>query len=138
MLIEDLITRSPVTVPKGAHVSLAARRMAESDVGSIVVVADGKDPAGILTDRDVALHMAGGVEDARVEDVMTARPVSVSRGTDVEQCIEKMGTHEVRRILVLDQNGELVGVVSLDDIVMHLSNTLEQAAALIRAEVARV
>jgi CBS domain-containing protein len=138
MLIEDLITRSPVTVPKGAHVSLAARRMAESDVGSIVVVEDGKDPAGILTDRDVALHMAGGVEDARVEDVMTARPVSVSRGTDVEQCIEKMGTHEVRRILVLDENGDLEGVVSLDDIVMHLSNMLGRAASLIRAEVARI
>ena len=138
MLIEDLITRSPVTVPRGADVSFAASRMAESDVGSVVVVADGKEPAGILTDRDVALHMAGGVEDARVEDVMTALPVSVSRGTDVEQCIEKMGSYEVRRILVLDENGELEGVVSLDDIVMHLSNMLVRAAALIRSEVARI
>jgi len=138
MLIEDLITRAPVTVPKGSHISHAARRMGESDVGSVVVVVDEKEPVGILTDRDIALQVASGPEDARVEEVMTAHPVSVERGTDVEQCIERMGSHEVRRILVLDQNGELVGVVSLDDIVMHLSNTLEQAAALIRAEVARV
>jgi CBS domain-containing protein len=138
MLIEDLITRAPVTVPKGSHLSLAATRMAESDVGSVIVVVDGREPTGILTDRDIALHMAGGVEDAPVEEVMTAQPVSVTRGTDVEQCIERMGTHEARRILVLDENGELEGVVSLDDIVMHLSNILGRAAGLIRAAVARI
>ena len=49
-----------------------------------------------------------------------------------------MGSYEVRRILVLDENGELEGVVSLDDIVMHLSDMLGRAAALIRAEVARI
>jgi predicted transcriptional regulator len=69
---------------------------------------------------------------------MTAHPVAVERGTDVEQCIEKMGAQEIRRILVLDESGRLEGVVSLDDIVMHLSNTLEKAATLIRAEVARI
>ncbi|HEY7472964.1 MAG TPA: CBS domain-containing protein [Gemmatimonadota bacterium] len=137
MLIEDLITRAPVTVSRGSHISLAARRMAESDVGSVVVV-DGREPIGIITDRDIALHMAAGVEDARVEEMMTAHPVAVERGTDVEQCIEKMGSHEVRRILVLDEDDELEGVVSLDDIVIHLSNTLEKAAGLIRAEMARV
>jgi CBS domain-containing protein len=112
--------------------------MGEADVGSVVVVVDGDDPVGILTDRDIALYLAGGVEDSRVEEVMTSHPVSVERGTDVEQCIERMGSHEVRRVLVLDENGHLEGVVSLDDIVMHLSNTLEKAAALIRAEVARI
>lgn len=138
MSIEDLITRSPVTVTKGARLSEAARRMAEGDVGSVVVVVDQKEPIGVLTDRDIALHMAAGVEDARVEEVMTAHPVCVRRGTDVEQCIERMEAHEVRRILVLDEDGDLAGVVSLDDIVMHLSNTLGKLAGLIRAEVARV
>jgi CBS domain-containing protein len=138
MLIEDLITRAPVIVPEGSRISRVARRMAESDVGSVVVVADGKDPVGILTDRDIALHLADEIGDAPVESVMTPHPVTVERGTDVEQCIEKMGAHEVRRILVVDEDGELEGVVSLDDIVMHLSDTLEKAATLIRAEVARV
>lgn len=137
MLIEDLITRAPVTVPKGSRITQAARRMGEADVGSVVVL-DGNDPVGILTDRDIALYLAGGVDDPGVEEVMTSHPVSVERGTDVEQCIERMGTHEVRRILVFDEKGHLEGVVSLDDIVMHLSNTLEKAAALIRAEVARI
>jgi CBS domain-containing protein len=117
--------------------SQAARRMGEADVGSVVVV-DGNDPVGILTDRDIALCLARSVEDPAVEEVMTRHPVSVERGTDVEQCIERMGSQEIRRILVLDESGELEGVVSLDDIVMHLSNTLEKAAALIRAEVARI
>jgi CBS domain-containing protein len=137
VLIEDLITRAPVTVPKGSRLSQAAKRMGEADVGSVVVM-DEDDPVGILTDRDIALFLAGGVEDPRVDEVMTAHPVAVERGTDVEQCIEKMGAQEIRRILVLDESGRLEGVVSLDDIVMHLSNTLEKAATLIRAEVARI
>jgi CBS domain-containing protein len=137
VLIEDLITRAPVTVPKGSRLSQAAQRMGEADVGSVVVM-DEDDPVGILTDRDIALFLAQGVEDPRVDEVMTAQPVAVERGTDVEQCIEKMGAQEIRRILVLDESGRLEGVVSLDDIVMHLSNTLEKAAALIRAEVARI
>lgn len=135
MLIEDLIRRSPVTVPKGARLSEAARRMGEADVGSVIVVVDDREAIGILTDRDLALHMAAGVEDARVEEVMTAHPVSVRQGTDVEQCIERMEANEVRRILVLDEEGELVGVVSLDDVLMHLSAALGKVAGLIRAEV---
>ena len=137
MLIEDLITRAPVTVPRGSRLSRAATQMREADVGSVVVM-DGDDPVGILTDRDIALFLAEGVEDPRVDDIMTAPPVAVERGTDVEQCIDRMGAQEIRRILVLDEGGRLEGVVSLDDIVMHLSNTLEKAATLIRAEVARI
>lgn len=134
MRIEDLITRSPVTVPRGAMVSEAADRMAETNVGSVVVL-DGALPVGIVTDRDLALHLAGGARDTTVDDIMTTFPVSVDRSTDVEACIERMDAHGVRRILVLDEDEELLGVVSLDDIVIHLSNVLSRAGSLIRAEV---
>lgn len=135
MRIEDLITRSPVTVPRGTMLSEAADRMAETNVGSVVVVQDDREPVGIVTDRDLALHLAGGVRETTVDDIMTTFPVSVDRSTDVEACIERMDTHGVRRILVLDQDEELLGVVSLDDIVIHLSNVLARAGSLIRSEV---
>lgn len=138
MLIEDLITRSPATIRVGQRLSEAAARMAERGVGSVVVTGEGEDPVGIVTDRDVALWMSEGVEDAMVEEVMSANPLAVDRSTDVETCIEKMDAHGVRRILVLNEDEDLVGVVSLDDIVIHLSNVLSKAGDLIRAEVVGV
>lgn len=137
MRIEDLITRSPVTVDVGATLAHAAHRMRDADVGSVVVTDDG-GPVGILTDRDVALYMAGGVEDAPVEKVMSMTPVAVGRDEDVERCLERMEARMVRRILVLDDEGGLLGVVSLDDVLVHLSNTLGKAAELIRAELVPV
>lgn len=137
MLIEDLMTRSPVTVDVGATLADAALRMRAADVGSVVVV-EGTEPVGILTDRDVALYMAGAVEDARVEKVMSMHPVAVARDEDVEGCLERMASSRVRRILVLDEDGALVGVVSLDDVLIHLAGTLGKAAELIRAELTPV
>jgi CBS domain-containing protein len=137
VLIEDLMTRSPVTVDVGATLADAALRMREGDVGSVVVV-DGNEPVGILTDRDVALYMAGEVEDARVEKVMSMHPIAVARDEDVERCLERMAAGQVRRILVIDEDGALVGVVSLDDVLVHLAGTLGKAAELIRAELTPV
>ncbi|HEU4463808.1 MAG TPA: CBS domain-containing protein, partial [Gemmatimonadota bacterium] len=138
MLIEDLITRAPVTIREGSRLSQVAGQMARMDVGSVVVVTDTKDPVGIITDRDIALFMADGVADIKVEQIMSPHPVFVPRGTDVEECIERMRDSQVRRILVLDEDGDLIGVVSLDDIMMHVADMLGRAGSLIRAEVANV
>lgn len=138
MLIEDLITRSPVTVHRDARLSEAAERMDEHDVGSVVVVDDARRPVGVVTDRDIALHMADGVEDPTVERIMSLGPVTVDRNADVEACVERMEGGEVRRIVVLDDEGQVLGVVSLDDVVIHLANTLDRVARLIRAELVPV
>lgn len=133
MLAQDLITRAPVLVRTGEPLEQAARRMRDSDVGSVVVM-QGSEPVGILTDRDVAMLLAAGVLDVPIEDVMTPRPVSIPARADVELCLERMETHAVRRILIME-NGNLVGVVSLDDILMHLGYLMGKASSLIRAEV---
>lgn len=133
MLARDLITRPPVEIARGRRLSEAARQMEERNVGSVVVVDDG-EPVGILTDRDIALHMAAGVDDAPVDDLMTSKPVCVRGNVDVEYCLDKMEEHCVRRMLVLEDSDELQGVVSLDDILLHLSSELATAAALIRGE----
>lgn len=136
MLAIDLITRRPALVKKGDPLSKAAGVMAERDVGSVIVANGDGSVVGILTDRDLALHMAGGVEDALIEDVMTPHPVSVDAECDVEACLERMAENRVRRVVVMDPEGRPKGVVSLDDVLVHLGNTFDRAAALIRAEIA--
>ena len=132
--IADLITRSLVTVGPEAWISEAARQMAEANVGSVVVM-DGEEPIGIVTDRDLTLLQQNGVEDRRIEEVMTTSPLAVRAGTDIEQCIGRMSEHRVRRTIVIDEDGKPLGVVSLDDIVIHLSNTLDKVASLMRAQI---
>jgi CBS domain-containing protein len=120
-------------------VAEAALQMKESDVGSVVVLDSDGDVAGIVTDRDVAIRLVADKLPAAttpVDDIMTSMPFCVGRGMDVEQALKKMEVHGVRRIPVLDEKDELIGVVSLDDILIHLGKTLGVAAALIRAEVA--
>jgi CBS domain-containing protein len=136
VLAQDLITRAPVVLPLGSSLSEAARRMRDAAVGSIVVM-DGGRPAGILTDRDVTLFLAGQIEDALVEEVMTSNPASIPAMGDVGMCLDRMEEEGVRRILIVE-DATLVGVISLDDIVMHLAYLLGKASSLIRREVSRV
>jgi CBS domain-containing protein len=134
MLAQDLITRAPVLVDRKAPVAEAVRRMRDVDVGSVVVV-EHEEPIGILTDRDVALDLARGVAGGRLaEDVMTPVPVSIPADADVELCLERMEENGVRRILIVEDS-VIVGVVSLDDILMHLGYLMGKASSLIRTEI---
>jgi CBS domain-containing protein len=116
MLVQDLMTRAPVVVRPSATLSVAAARMRGAGVGSVVVVED-SDPVGILTDRD------------------PPHPLAIQMDTDVETCLDRMVAFHVRRILIVDDEA-LVGVVSLDDILMHLGTLMARASALIESEVA--
>jgi CBS domain-containing protein len=139
MIVEDLITRSPVTVARGDSVAEAALQMKESDVGSVVVLGEAGEVVGIVTDRDIAIRLVAQelpAETTPVDEIMTLMPLCIGRGLDVEQALKKMEIHGVRRIPVLDEGNDLVGVVSLDDILIHLGKTFGVAAALVRAEVA--
>lgn len=136
MLLEDLMTRSPATVAPDATVAAAAEIMRDRDVGSLVVL-DNTGVVGIITDRDIALRLASSPDLATliVEDVMTEAPVCLTVGHDVELGLKKMRDANARRMPVLDDQDRLVGVVSLDDIVIHMASELGVAADIIRAEV---
>jgi CBS domain-containing protein len=139
MIVEDLITRSPVTVGRRDTVAEAALQMKEGDVGSVVVLDEAGDVVGIVTDRDIAIRLVAEelpAEATPVDEIMTIMPFCIGRGLDVELALKKMEVHGVRRIPVLDEGNDLIGVISLDDILIHVGKTLGVAAALIRAEVA--
>lgn len=100
-----------------------------------MVVVEGCDPVGILTDRDLALALAEEVEHVTVGDLMTPHPLAIQLDTDVESCLDRMAAFHVRRMLIVDDDA-LVGVVSLDDILVHLGALMAKASALIESEVA--
>jgi CBS domain-containing protein len=140
MEIQNLIRRSAVTLPATASLAEAARLMKENDVGSVVIT-DGARVVGIVTDRDIVVRLVAEGRNpatAAAEEAMTRAPVCLAAGSDVEECLNRMEAHGVRRIPLLDARGKLVGVVSLDDVLLYLGVQMGSAAALIRKEVVAV
>ncbi|BCZ84425.1 CBS domain-containing protein [Paraburkholderia terrae] len=131
MKAADICTREVITCPSGTTVLEACKIMRASHVGDIVAVEaipDGKlRPKGIVTDRDIVLEVLAREVDAAklfVDDVMSSPLVVVYDWEDVWQVAKRMRLHAIRRMPVVDEAGELVGVVSLDDL-------LDSACALL-------
>lgn len=129
-----ICTRVVATVSPRESIRVAARRMAENDVGSLVVVnLDGvTQAAGIITDRDITVRCVAGKLDpdtTPVSRVMTSPVVSVDESTPIEQAVSRMATAATRRLVVTGDGHRFVGILSVDDI---LDLLVEEAKAVAR------
>lgn len=131
-----------VTVEGADELIKAAQLMREKHIGYLVVVsrdaADGlQKPVGVLTDRDIVVTVVARQTDPRalrVGDVMTPSPVTVLESDPVEKSVREMRRMGVRRLPVVGKHGELIGVLSLDDVIEALSGELQNIAGSIRNE----
>lgn len=140
MSIESLLTRPISTLPSTATCVEAARRMRRQNIGSIVVEQDGA-PIGIVTDRDLALRIvADELDPASVllGSVMSKFPAFVSAHRDLSEALQTMREMGVRRLPAVNASGRVVGMLSLDDILIALSDELSEIKGLLRAEAGRV
>ena len=102
----------------------AARLMQKESVGTVIVVGDGRRPLGIVSDRDVTVRcVAEGRDPAgtTVRQLMTGPVAGVSETTPIEDALRRMASMQTRRLLVVDREGALVGVLSLDDVLELLA-----------------
>ena len=115
-------------------VQVAADRMKQENVGTLLVVdAEGK-PSGILSDRDLALRVVADGMDPRqtnVGQVMTAHPRWVTESTLIETAVELMRELAVRRLPVVDKQERLVGILSVDDVLGLVTKELESLGRVI-------
>jgi hypothetical protein len=109
-------------------------RLDAENVGAVVVT-DGDEPIGIVTDRDVALSVAehDDVGSLVVEDVMVPDPVTIHEDEEAIELSRTIGEHGVRRIPVVD-DGALTGIVSLDDLVATIGEKLDEVADTIETQ----
>ena len=127
MKARDLMTPNPKTCAPDHELTCAIRIMKEEDVG-IVPITEGNGDArvvGVVTDRDVALHLGDRDKkpsEVRVSDVMTRRVVAVEPNADVSDVSRKMQEAQVRRVLVVE-NGKLSGVISTADLARASSSS---------------
>ena len=120
MLCVDLMKTEIETFRENDSVQDVARRMREVNIGFAPVCgADGR-PLGTLTDRDIALRVCA--EDRRASatragEVMTRETITCHEGDPIEEAERQMARHHKSRIMVVDDDGRLVGVISLSDVV---------------------
>ena len=129
------MSRDPVVAHVDAPLREAAHRMQMADVGAIFVV-DGDELVGVVTDRDLVTRaVASDAAPPRVSigDVMTRRVISCREDVPLAAAAETMAHHQVRRLAVVDRDGELAGVVALADLARAAGERDITAAAALRA-----
>lgn len=121
MTCRDAMTKDPRCCVPTDSVARVAKLMKTEDVGSIPVCESrsSRRLVGIITDRDLALQVVAESRDASstlVQDVMTRQPFTCHAEDDLQEAMDGMQRHQVRRIPIVDRNGELVGIIAQADL----------------------
>src|SRR5690606_8614873 len=112
--VRDVMTAEPVTLDAASPIRRAAALMKERDVGDVLVTEDG-ELHGILTDRDIVVRaLATGRDlDGAIGEICTTSPVTVGPEDALDAARDRMRKRAVRRIPVVDEENQPVGIVSL-------------------------
>lgn len=135
MPIPDRYLSPPCVAPPSTSTRYAARMMQESHVGSLIVIDEHRRPIGVVTDRDVALHVLADrldPEATTVADCMSSPAVTLDRSASLSQASAAMRRHGVRRLPIVDDDGKVVGVLSGDDLVSLLGRELNELAQAVQ------
>ena len=119
MRVQDFVKQNVATISNQASIQEVARKMAEEDIGFLPVVDQSGKPVGTITDRDIVVRLiakGGDLKNARVEQAMTRDVVSVRPDEDLGRVADLMKERKISRVLICDQGGKPVGVISLGDL----------------------
>ena len=116
--INDLMTANPCAIEADKPVAYAAKMMQQERVGLAPIV-DGGRLVGTLTDRDIVTRVVAqgkNPQSVTVREVASTAPVTISPQQDLDQALQLMASHQVRRLPVVEEDGRLVGIVAQADI----------------------
>jgi CBS domain-containing protein len=140
MTTGQVCNREVVFIHKQASIPEAARLMREYHVGDLVVIKEktGKRvPVGIVTDRDIVLEVIAegvGMDDINVGDIMSDNLVTARESASLLETIKVMRTKGIRRLPVVNDDNELVGILSVDDLIDLFSEQIVDLTRLIARE----
>ena len=135
MSVGRICTRIVHLARPDESVRVAAQRMQQKGVGTLIVAAREGEPLGIVTDRDLVLRcLAAGLdpEQTRVEAVMSRPVIAVGEATPIEDALRRMSGRSIRRLVVTDEQGGLAGILALDDVAELLVEESESIGRLLR------
>lgn len=140
MPVGELCIRQVIVTPRESSVLDVAKLMRQYHVGDVIVT-DGvngrRAPVGIVTDRDIVVEvLAEGVDPASLSagDIMSSQLVTVRENEGLFQTIQVMRARGARRAPVVNNDGVLIGIVSVDDLIELLAQELSDLSTLIARE----
>jgi len=125
----DVVTASP-----DAKVNEVAELMSDSNVGCVVITND-LCPVGIVTDRDIVTRVVAPGKDPKktaISEVMTRDPVVVEDGTGLFEAMQLIRDEWVRGLPIIDGDGRLAGIITLDDIIRLIGQEMQYIGDVIR------
>lgn len=143
MKLKELCVLDVACCHQGTTIAEAARLMRQHHTGDLIVTDDSdgtREPVGIVTDRDIVMEVIAKSHDPErtcVGEVM-ANPVVVASGSEnVGTAIERMRTHGVRRLPIVDDGGVVLGILTLDDLYRVLAQHTAALAEVVSKEQTR-
>jgi CBS domain-containing protein len=136
--ILDVKGSDVVTIEPAATIAAATRMLAERKIGALVVLGPERRVMGIISERDIVRVLAehgGGVLDESVATVMTRKVVTCTRADTVGEIMERMTSGKFRHVPVIEDGG-LVGIISIGDVVKHRLHEMENESAALREYIA--
>lgn len=136
MPVSDLAREEVVTARRNTPVADLAKAERDENVGSVVIEDEGR-PVGIVTDRDLAVRVLAEELDpatTTAEDVMTEDLCTAATDDGVFELIDSMCENGVRRIPVVDDEGQLAGIITHDDLSRLLADEYRNLAGVVEAE----
>lgn len=127
----EIMTGNVTTANREMNLREIAVMMRDGDMGSLPIV-EGKKLVGIVTDRDIVVRGIAENKDAatKVSDVMTSEVYSVKANDFVFEAIRLMGDKQVRRVPVVNDDGELIGIIAMADVALETEDEREIAETL--------
>lgn len=119
--IREVMTMNPETVSKDSSVADAARIMRDHDTG-IVPIVDGDRLVGVVTDRDITVQTVADGRDPHmttVGEIASAHLVTLDPQQNLDDALQLMAQHQVRRLPVCEEEGRLIGIVAQADVARH-------------------
>ena len=131
MKVKEIMTPNPKAIWLTESLTDAAQLMWENDCGVLPIIKDGRKVIGMITDRDICMAVAtrdANPSSVSVEEVMTGEVYSVNPEDELDRALRAMQEHKIRRLPVINAEGELEGILSMNDVVNN-AQTSESAFA---------
>lgn len=127
MIVEEIMTSNVATCTADATLKQVAQQMIDYDCGEIPVVesSTSKQIVGVITDRDITVRAVAkgiGPNEGTVKDCMSKGVHTVTRETPVEEVMDLMESKQIRRVPVVDANGNICGIVAQADVAKHVAD----------------
>lgn len=124
MRAEEIMTRDPATCTPDTRIQDVAHLMLDHDCGEIPIIDDRETRrlVGVVTDRDITVRAVAegrSPTDTLASEIMSSSLVTGSPDASLEECVEKMEKHQIRRLPIVDPDGRCIGMLAQADIALH-------------------